>query len=196
MRKDLFLGAFILLALIIGIGTFSIVGASNNSSGNLPETTFLPPDKQTAVGFGEAVHATDSALPQATKSNIVKSFSLPESCPGPTPVTGITVFRFGPFPDGRNLVNWATAVGSTGDYYNIWAGAPADSPQKGLLRVKVVFSDSCKSLAEVTPNSSNADYITDKGPLTITKIVGDTVTYDIAGGGTGLFNFVSGEFLK
>lgn len=172
----------------IPLGDLNLLGISTE------EMTLLPPAKQTAVALNEAVRATDLALPQASKPPVVQPFSLPASCPAPTQITGIGPFRFGPFFQ-QSFINVATALASTGDYYTIWAGAPDDAPQKGLLRVDDILADSCRSYALGTLPPPFVDYVTPQGPLTITQIQGDTIIYSIAGGGTGRFNFVTGQFL-
>jgi len=194
MNKKI-LSAIIVLVIIMAAGVVTIAVAGISTGDGTPDVTLLPPAKQTAVALHEAVRATDLALPQAAKPQVVQSLSLPASCPAPTQTTGIFPFTFGGFSGGKHLINTATALASNGNYYMIWAGAPDDAPQEGLLRVNEILGDSCRSYASGTQAPPMADYVTPKGPLTITQIQGDLVVYSIAGGGTGRFNFVTDRFL-
>jgi hypothetical protein len=189
MNKKMLLTVLFLIA-ILAASAVTLALAGNGD----PDVALFPPAKQTVVAIQTAVHATDLALPQAGKPQILQSFSLPASCPAPTQTTGIFQFRFGPFFGGKYLINSATMLASNGDYYTVWAGAPDDAPQKGLLRVDRTLGDSCQSYSLGTQAPPMADFITPNGPLTITRIQGDAVVYSIAGGGTGSFNFVTAQF--
>jgi hypothetical protein len=189
----------LVIALLAAAGTVSIVLASANDYGD-PPAALQPPPKQTALAELQSKRETDNALhPPIIKNDKtpLAGFTLPASCPRTKDdsKTGIVDFRFGPFFGGRYLINWAAAYGSNGDYYNIWAGSPDDDPKKGLLRVDDEFYDSCLAQAKGTPSPGFKDYLTDQGPMKIAEIRGDTVVYSIEGGGTGTFNFVTGQFL-
>jgi hypothetical protein len=77
----------------------------------------------------------------------------------------------------------------------MWAGAPEDNPNQGLIKVKVLLADPCASSLQGTQAPPMTDYLAPKGPLTFTEIDGEIVGYNIAGGDTGRFNFVTGQFL-
>jgi hypothetical protein len=64
-----------------------------------------------------------------------------------------------------------------------------------MIRVITYLADPCVSQHLGTPEPPMTDYITPKGPLTITKIEGDLVDFSIAGGGSGRFNLVTDQFL-
>ena len=55
---------------------------------SIQDITLLPPDKQTAVALHEAVRATDLALPQAPKPQVVQPFSLRDPPQGEAPSDG------------------------------------------------------------------------------------------------------------
>jgi hypothetical protein len=194
MNKKI-LSAITVLAIIMAASIVTIAFASNSIGDATPDVTLLPPPKQTAEALHESVRATDLALPQAAKPQVAQSFSLPASCPAPTQATGIFSFTFGGFSGGKHLINTATVLASNGNYYMIWAGAPDDAPQEGLLRVNEILGDSCHSYALGTQAPPMADFVTSNGPLTITQLQGDVVIYSISGGGTGRFNFVTDQFL-
>ena len=122
----------------------------------------------------------------------------PTSCPlGRTPeATGIVPLEPGPFGDGRNLDSEAIIVSGAGDIsYWVWAGAPDDHPDQGMIRVITYLADPCVSKSLGTPEPPVTDYFIPKGPLTITKIEGNLVNFSIAGGGSGHFNLVTDQFL-
>jgi len=123
--------------------------------------------------------------------------SVERSCPWPTlDASNIARFRgAGPSFHGNNLVNVTGATASTGNIYWVWAGAPDEHPDQGLIRVKVLLADPCASGLLGTQAPPTTDYFAPKGPLTITEVEGDTILYSIAGGGSGRFNFVTGQFL-
>ena len=198
MNKRMFT-ILVVIAIIAMVGTVSIVLAGNDFGVGDPPAALQPPLKQTALAELQSKRATDNAqYPPIIKNDKTPlvGFVLPKSCPRTKDASkiGIFDFGFGPFPGGRNLINWAAAYGSNGDYYNIWAGTPDDDPKKGLLRVGDELYDSCLAYAKGTPSPGFKDYLTDQGPMKITEIKGDTVVYSIEGSGTGTFNFVTGQF--
>jgi hypothetical protein len=196
----------IALALVVAalptIGFLSRLQLSNTDS--------APPEKQT---FEARIQATDVAGRLTANAFLAMGTTGPKhpelqpaaSCTQTPKETGIEPFRFGPFSDGRNMINEAQVQASTGTYYRIWAGAPdyfmktgatqdPDARQEGLLRVLQLSTDPCADMA-AHRSYHFMDYKTPNGPLTITQIDGDTVIFSIANGGTGRFNYLKGEFL-
>jgi hypothetical protein len=101
-----------------------------------------------------------------------------------------------PFFANEVIITSEAIVTFGGGYYNIWVGAPGDNPNQGLIRVLIDSADPCAShrLGTTTPTMRN-DYLTPKGPLTVTKVEGAILFYSIAGGGSGRFNFATAQFL-
>jgi hypothetical protein len=143
-------------------------------------------------GSGRFNVVTGQFLPLPPGKNTIDS-----TCPRPTlSATGISLFRGANQAFGEsNFVDDAYVIASTGNVYWLWAGAPDGRPNQGVIRVKVLLADPCASSALGTQAPLMTDYLTPKGPLTFTKIEGDTMIYTIAGGGSGRFNFVTGTFL-
>lgn len=161
-----------------------------------------PPPKQTAEARETARVATAEAGPHAPKPALgLPTSTEPASCPHPGPQAAYV----GPVgPDTGPLPFFASEVKITSeavltlgrDYYSIWVGAPGDHPNQGLIRVLVDSADPCAShrLGTTTPTVMT-DYSTPRGPLTAIKVEGNILFYNIAGGGSGRFNFVTGQFV-
>ncbi len=153
-----------------------------------------PAYKQALEARGQAAQAAAEKGPHALKH---PELTLPSSCRDTTPAkTGIDTFRFGPFFGGRLIVNYASVISSTGVHYMIYAGAPDDAPQQGLLRVLRDENDPCAPAILGSNSSYLRDYTTPKGPLKITQIDGDITVYATPDGVTGRFNIVTGQFLQ
>jgi hypothetical protein len=150
----------------------------------------LPPEKKAFEATAQAIQTKDAAAPRAAKTTPLPP---PASCQGPSITGGIDVARPDGPPDYRRLVNRAYVL--RGDiYYVIWAGAPYDAPQQGLIRVEQSPVDPCAAVLAGKTTPPAHDFILPKGPLTITQIDGDSVIFSIAGDGTDSFNFVTGQF--
>ncbi len=202
------------IASLIGVIAIIVVAPALGQGGSGGQ---LPPNKQAFVATEQALQAEREKGPRAPKPTPQPpATSCPKSVRG---TTGIYDFRFGPWPQGNLFINYASAV-LNGMEYNVFAGAvatpaqPADRPvplfgepapvytgppdemsKRGLLRVVRSPIDPCA--AAVAPNSSSSmqDYLYPRGPLTIIQVNGAIVEFSIAGGGTGRFNFVTGQFL-
>ncbi len=161
-----------------------------------------PPAKQTFEAVQTQLQATAETGPHAPKSDLsLPTATKPASCPFPGP--GATyVATPGPDTgappfDAREFIITTKAIAAFGgNYYTIWVGAPTNEPNQGLIRVLVDSADPCAShrLGTTTP-STMTDYTTSKGPLTATKVEGNILFFSTEGGGTGQFNFVTGQFL-
>jgi hypothetical protein len=150
------------------------------------------------VQLGNAMLATQQAL--ARQDGPYKTV-LPMT-PAPTPASCpmVTQSSIGP-GDGElgvataNIVtNAATIAPSASDplEYVIYAGASRDKPQQGVL---VVFSQPGDPCAHSGPTSLNTyDTPYQRGALTITAIHVGSVSFSIADGGNGQFNYVTGKF--
>lgn len=151
-----------------------------------------PPYKLTAIARQTESQATAEKLPRAPKPPL-SPVVTPASCPKTHGTAGIYPYR----PDGpsdmRGFLNYAVVTSKSDVDYLIFAGAPYDSPQQGLIRVSRSYLDPCAA-ATAGKKDLEQDYITRKGPLTITSVDGDAVVFSIAGGGTDRFNFVTGAF--
>lgn len=194
MNKRISILVILVVALAV-VGIFTIARARS--------TFFVePPVKQTAEAQQTASVATAEAGPRAPKPDLsLPTATEPASCPfpgpgasyvaTPGPDTGAPPF------DAREFIITTKAIAAFGgNYYTIWTGAPSDTPYQGLIRVITDSADPCAShrLGTTTP-STMVDYSAPKGPLTATKVDGAILFYDIAGGGSGRFNFVTGQFL-
>ena len=192
MKTRTLLSGLILLALFTA-GTITIALAN----GETPASPPLPPAKQTFVAL-EELH--QKAAPVNSSSDKVGRGAMglaagkTVSCPHPPQTTRVVPFKLGPFKGGHYLVNVAIARSNEGIYYDIWAGAPDDAPQQGLMRVLKEDPDPCMNTFAGKPVSSMKDYLTSLGPLTITQIVGDSVDYILPDGSSGSFNYVTGTF--
>ncbi len=179
----------LMAAVLAMISVFSVVRARST---RLME----PPFKQTVR------ITTAEAGPQARKpSSAFATVTEPASCPWPSPqatYVGPVGPDTGPVPFFASEVNITSkAVLTLGrDYYTIWLGAPGDRPNQGLIRVLTQSVDPCAShrLGTTTP-SIMTDYLVPTGPLTVTKVEGSILFYNIAGGGGGRFNFVTRQFI-
>ncbi len=161
-----------------------------------------PPPKQTVEAQETARVATAEAGRHAPKPNPgLPTATEPLWCPWPGPqatYVGAVGPDTGPVPFFAGEVHITSKAVLTlgGDYYTIWLGAPGDHPNQGLIRVLVQSADPCAShrLGTETPTTMT-DYTTPRGPLTAIKVEGGILFYDIAGGGSGRLNFVTGQFL-
>jgi len=154
-----------------------------------PTSFTLPPVKQTAA-----------AMETGTQAVLAITATESASCPRPTPdIIGVvpSCDIQMPFGDHRGITSQANAISPSGIMYWIWVGTPDDNPDQGLIRVMKIFIDPCVGHKQGVENTDTTltDYSAPKGPLTIIKIDGDTIIYDIAGGGSGSFNFVTGQFM-
>lgn len=149
------------------------------------------------VQLGNAMMATQQALARedGPKKTVVPlpqaSASPPTSCPIGSAPNHITL------PDGtihQDITNVAIigATASVPYMYIIWAGALASNPQQGIMVVMSTPEDPCKNPTGASYGTYQTPY--QKGALTITKINATSVSFSIADGGTGQFNFVTSQF--
>src|SRR5574341_501524 len=184
----------ILVIVLAMAGIFTIARANS--------TFFVePPVKQTAEAHETARVATAEAGPHAPKPDLgLPTATEPASCPHPGPATYVGPLGPNtgapPFFVREVIITSEAIVTFGGNYYSIWVGAPGDNPDQGLIRVLVDTADPCAShrLGTTTPTVMT-DYPAPKGPLTAIKVEGSILFYNIAGGGAGHFNFVTGQFL-
>jgi hypothetical protein len=161
-----------------------------------------PPPKHTAEAQETARVATAAAGPHAPKPDLgLATATEPASCPHPGPkaaYVGPVDPDTGPLPFFASEVNITSEAISTlgSNYYSVWVGAPGDNPNQGLIRVLVDSADPCASrrLGTTTPTMMT-DYTTPRGPLTAIKVEGNILFYNVTSGGSGRFNFVTGQFL-
>lgn len=140
------------------------------------------------------MQATDNAIPTVAKTP--GHIDPNASCPLTPPPVGVFPYDVpGPFFSGDTIENRAVAKSAAGLYYEIWAGAPGDHPNQGLIRVFNDDPDMCASMAKGKLISQMRDYIAPNGPITLTEIVGDVIGYRLPGGKTGRFNFVTGAYM-
>ncbi len=185
----------VLVAVVAIVSIFTVVRAGSTR-------VVTPPFKQTAEAHDTAQVATAEAGPHAPKPGLgLATATEPASCPWPAPqatYVGPLGPDTGPLPFFTHELNLTSkAVVTVGrDYYTIWLGASSDYPGQGLIRVLVYAADPCAShrLGTTTP-SMMTDYLFPKGPLTVTKVEGSILFLNIEGGGSGRFNFVTGQFL-
>ncbi len=178
---------FLVLAAVAVLAALALVAPALGQGSSGQEPAY----KQAFEAAEQARQAAAAQGPHAARHPEL----VPANCVQPTPATGIFEFRFGPFFGGRNLVNYASAIASTGDHYMIYAGAPDDAPGKGLLRVMRDDGSSCGAAAGAADASNMQDYAAPGGPLAITQIAGDTVLARAADGTLVRFNYVSGQFM-
>jgi len=110
--------------------------------------------------------------------------------------TGIFPFTFQKFPGGRNGSNFASAISSGGVPYTIFAGAQDNDVQQGVIFVKEESTDPCAEAAgRLTRLDQDFILPAKTGPVTLTAIEGDFVSFETSGGSKGRFNYTTGEFI-
>jgi hypothetical protein len=114
------------------------------------------------------------------------------SCPIAIPL-GISAFQGGPFQGGQHLINQASAVGSDGRTYQIYAGGTDDNAGKGQLIVTTVSPDPCRDHFTIRTNPPIAA-LNSLGTFSILAVAGDTLTLRDATGLGATFNFVTARF--
>ncbi len=208
MHRSFLVAAIVLIVALVAI--IFVAPVLSQGGGNS-----LPPAKLAALASATADQATREALPHAPKTGPTGQATV--TCPSATLVPGVYDFGFGPFPRGNLFINVAGET-LNGIHYSIYAGALANSPlspgfvpplygnpapvytgphenmsQQGLLRVIANPMDPCAAM-QSGQDASIQDYLYPKGPLSITQIVGTNVIFSTPGGGTGQFNFITGQF--
>ena len=91
-------------------------------------------------------------------------------------------------------INSAEVISALGVAYDVYAGSLVDDAQQGVVIVAQSEIDPCAALS---PRSEPALYKTPSrsGAVTLTQIVGDTVIFNTPDGGTGQFNYATGQFV-
>lgn len=189
-RRSTIVAAALALAVALAV-TGATLAASGPSS-----------QKQAALDRVKSAEATAAAGPRAPKPTLTPhapSGPAPSSCPKPPIATGIGPVWETPFHADATYTNGAGAISSAGDFYYIFGGAVRSDPQQGMLIVMVEDRDPCKVSHGQAP--SRAGLYTYPSPsrggaLTLTQIAGDTVTFSVADGSHGSFNFVTGQYLS
>ncbi len=179
--------SFVTVGVIAGL---VVTGAAFAAGGG------ISPQKQAFLDHLASEQATAAAGPHAPKPANAGQVGL-APCPNTINVKILPVQPWTlPYSGEQNLVNQAWVVLSTGDPYEIWAGATDTDPQQGVLVVFRMDKDPCK----VAPDQTLA-YMrsfpspTRSGALTLTGMSGDTVQFSEAGGGNGSFNFVTSQYV-
>lgn len=185
-----------LIASIIG-GITSLVLVATVMAATSAGTP--PPSKATQVQQEMAAQATAAAKsPHATK----QPKQTVASCPEPSGGQATIVPRSNIDPAAArsvNITNGATIPPSQGrpfDYLII-AGALQNNPQQGVLVVIRQPKDPCAQGPQGQTKLYNSPF--QQGALTLTQISGDTVSFTTAAsgtaaGGTGQFNYITGQF--
>jgi hypothetical protein len=119
------------------------------------------------------------------------------SCPLDLHVeTGIAPLTFQPFPAGRNGVNFASVVSTAGIPYTVFAGAQDYDSQQGIIYVMQRSTDPCAEAAgKLTRFEGSFALPMKTGPVTLTAIEGDFVSFETPGGTKGKFRYATGEFI-
>jgi hypothetical protein len=87
------------------------------------------------------------------------------------------------------------SIGATSQHpYNtqVYAGALGTNPQQGIVIVTRQPDDPCAHGFMGTQTTYDTPY--QKGALTLTAINGDSVSFSLADGGTGQFNYITNTF--
>jgi hypothetical protein len=182
-------GAMALLFIVI-----ASVGPSHSSVGLLVLWPTATPNK---VQQWNQQSATMQALARqdGPKKTVTtnKGPAQPASCPFPPIPTGI-----GPWapPVGKeDIMTNVASIGATAQTpYNsqIYAGALRTNPQQGIVIVTRQPVDPCAQGDLGTQTTYDTPY--QKGALTLTAIKGDSVSFSLADGGTGQFNYITNTF--
>ena len=154
----------------------------------------------TKVQLGNAMMATQQALARqdGPKKTVVPL--LPNTNTGPTTSCPI---GSSPneiiMPDGhihQYIINVASIGATASDpwEYLISAGALAVNTQQGIMVVERTPEDPCapQNQGKFTLITYKTPY--QKGALTLTAINGDSVSFSLANGGTGQFNYLTNTF--
>ncbi|MDA8332277.1 MAG: hypothetical protein M0027_13975 [Candidatus Dormibacteraeota bacterium] len=175
------------LALVI-----MAIHANGGLAGNhvVPKSTSAPAYKvQFQKKAQAAVKANEDVTP--APSNPV---AVPSACPTTPTIAPGVLSRVGPYP-GSDLQTMDSAAfgGVFGVYsYGLWAGALTQSPSQGIIMVALSPTDPCKQPTGGQVKIYNTP--TQEGAVTITGVSGENVTFRVASGGSGSFNFVTGAF--
>jgi hypothetical protein len=179
-------------SVIAIVGSLVVAGGLSAvalASGTITASRGPSPEKQVIIQREQQLEAAAARQPHGAKH--------PEQKPALScrvkAASQIYPFRFGPFYGGRNLVNVASAVSSTGAAYRIYAGAVDSDAQQGVMIVER-SGDPCASAAGLAPAYIRAYLAARAGALTITGIAGDTVTFETLSGARGTFNYVTGQY--
>jgi hypothetical protein len=117
----------------------------------------------------------------------------PASCPVQGVQSNINVDVLPGDPD--HITNVATIAPAPGRpfVYQVYAGSAAGNAQQGILIVMRRDMDPCAPTAQ---GSTFTRFATpyQRGAVTLTAISGDTVSFTTAAGGSGHFNYITGQF--
>jgi hypothetical protein len=195
----------LVIAGIMGALLIALAGshATPSSSGKNGLYSTSPTATLTKIQEGNAMAATELAMAQ-TYGPLKKVTPL-SITPAPTPTScpmalaqqnGISPYRGGDDSIHDVIVNTATIAPTPAHpfQYLILAGARrSNSPQvQGAIYVYTTPEDPCTAGNWGSENVYETPY--QRGALTITQINGDSITFSIADGGIGHFNYVTGQF--
>lgn len=188
--------AIVVLAVAGSMGLLLVVvascGAVTARVGAAPTATL------NKVQIGNEMMATQQAMaredgPKKTVITSPNTAPTPSSCPmfqqahtGIEPWDGMVVSGY--------ITNMATIFPGAGGHieYVVYAGALMSNAQQGVL---IVFQQPTDPCAHPEPTSlTYYDTPYQKGALTLTQINATSVSFSIADGGTGQFNFVTNQF--
>lgn len=185
-RKRIGKSSYWPLAIVISLAFGLMVAATAFATGSSFSGQIGP---QKAIVLTQVANHNKEAANghHAAKYPISRSLSCPY-----TPQTGIFPYHEG---DGfhENLINVAWAMSSQGVPYAIYAGALKNDPQQGVIFVLQFQKDPCATTGGAAEKVFTTPF--HQGALKLVKIVGDTIAFTIANGGTGRFNYVTGKFL-
>ena len=114
--------------------------------------------------------------------------------------TGIFPYdsRYQPPPFWRKgiPVNLASAISTAGVPYTISAGAEYGDSQQGVVYVVQESTDPCAEAAGTLTRFEGSFVLPVKtGPVTLTAIEGDLISFETSGGTKGKFRYATGEFI-
>jgi hypothetical protein len=184
-----------LLIALAGSHTFpSLAGR-----GALHSTT--PTATLTKVQLGDAMAATELAMAQTygPLKKVTPQSITPAPTPSSCPIALAQQNGIGPYggmPGMHDIIMNVATIAPTPAHsfeYLILAGARRANPDvQGVIYVFATPEDPCASGKQESENVYETPY--QRGALTITQINGDSITLSIADGGTGHFNYVTGQF--
>lgn len=172
------------LALATAATAILAITAFAAAAGNTPTTSKRAKLQQIAA---QATAAAKS--PHAPKHPA----GPPTSCPMPLVQSGITVGIPAGFPD--HIVNVAVVAPQTGRpfEYEVFAGSQLDNPRQGVLIVVRMDRDPCAPGAAGT-KFKTYETPSQQGDVTLTQLSGDSVSFTTAAGGSGHFDYITGQF--
>jgi hypothetical protein len=167
---------------------------------------------QTMDALGTVENATARALPTATstltpqeqkekiQAQALSDPRVPKSCPDALRTPGVfprdAIHQPDPTFSRGPETGTAYGVGSNGIGYAMAAGSVSSKPEPEhwIIVTHPDYPDYCASLLGLAPEVAEGAYAVGPGPVTMTAIDGDVVTFTTGDGTTGRLNFVTGKF--